>query len=166
MIQDIASIATAVGVYFAVIGLRQARIQRMRQFESMFVQRYWKLMDDLSLQAWQGMPPRRSRVSPGDEKAVRAYYQLCEDEMELRSEGWISTPTWKLWAKGIRHQSARWPFSAVLAMLLQERPAHQFHLHKFTADPGYDPHSASPWTRRLLKSLSWQISAKRNDAAA
>ena len=164
MIQDIASIATAIGVYLAVIGLRQARVQRVRQFESMFVQRYWKLMDDLSLQAWQGMPRRRGRVAPADEKAVRAYFQLCEDEMELRAEGWISTPTWKLWAKGIRHQAARWPFSVVLAMLLRERPANMVHLHRFIADPQYDPRSTSPWTRRLLKSLSWQIPASRNGA--
>jgi hypothetical protein len=54
MIQDIATIVTAVGVFVAVLGLRAAQRQRMRQFETLYVQRYWSLMDGLSLDVLRG----------------------------------------------------------------------------------------------------------------
>jgi hypothetical protein len=46
VVQAVASVVTAAGIVIAVIGLRQAQRQRLRQFESLYVKRYWDLMDD------------------------------------------------------------------------------------------------------------------------
>ena len=55
---DVLALATLIGVSAAVIGvfaavlqLRELSNQRRRDFENLFVQRYWKIMDDLSLEA-------------------------------------------------------------------------------------------------------------------
>lgn len=41
-------VAALIGVPVAVLQLRAAGKQRRREFEYLFVQRYWKIMDDLS----------------------------------------------------------------------------------------------------------------------
>ncbi|GLY39785.1 hypothetical protein Amsp01_058080 [Amycolatopsis sp. NBRC 101858] len=52
------------------------------------------------------MPTRRGpglrgdatdEVKADDERVVRAYLRLCEDQLELRRLGWISTSTWAIW---------------------------------------------------------------------
>jgi hypothetical protein len=86
-IQDVAAIATAIGVLFAAFGLRQARYQRQRIFEDSFVQRYWQIMDRLSCAALAAEVT--SPLSDSDEHAARSYIRLCEDELELRVYGSI-----------------------------------------------------------------------------
>lgn len=98
MLGDAASLATAVGVFLAVVGLRQAQIQRVRTFESLYVKRYWDLMDKLSLESMCG------KDCAADEKYIRGYLTLCEDQVELREGGWISDATWRVWEEGIRQQ--------------------------------------------------------------
>lgn len=52
MIGDVASIAAAIGVLSALVGLRQVYRGRQRQFEMMYVKRYWSILDRLSLDAY------------------------------------------------------------------------------------------------------------------
>ena len=118
MLEQIASVATAVGVVVAAAGVviaafsvRGANVQRRRQFETIFVQRYWSLIDRLSLDAQSGS--ERPWVGATDESAVRSYLRLCEDELELRKEGWISGETWAIWQAGIEVQLERWPFKPI-----------------------------------------------------
>jgi hypothetical protein len=54
-VPEVLTVATLIGVVAALIGvpvavlqLRAAGKQRRREFEYLFVQRYWKIMDDLS----------------------------------------------------------------------------------------------------------------------
>lgn len=54
MVGDIALIVTAVGVVGGVLGLRQSYRERLRQFESRYVERYWQILDRLSLDALSG----------------------------------------------------------------------------------------------------------------
>lgn len=96
--QTVATVITALGVLLAALALRASQRQRLRQFESVYVERYWRLMDGLSLAATRG---ESSLPHPGDEKIARAYLRLCEDECELRAEGWIGDATWRIWAEGI-----------------------------------------------------------------
>ena len=102
MVSDVALIVTAVGVLGAVIGLRQSYRARLRQFEAMYVQRYWKILDELSLEALRGAP--LGKIGEADEKAIRSYILLCEDELELRKNGYIADSTYELWADGMRSQ--------------------------------------------------------------
>ena len=94
MLRSIATLITAVGVLLGVLTLRASLRQRLRQFESFYVARYWHLMDGLSLAALRG--DEQSDVSDDDEKVVRSYIRLCEDECELRRDGWIGDATWTL----------------------------------------------------------------------
>jgi hypothetical protein len=45
LIGDIALIVTAIGVVGVVLGLRQNYRERLRQFEAMYVERYWMILD-------------------------------------------------------------------------------------------------------------------------
>ena len=74
---DIALIVTAVGVVAAVFGLRQNNRERLRQFEAMYVQWYWSILDQLSpgvLAGSTGEPAREADV-----KGICAYLFLCAD---------------------------------------------------------------------------------------
>jgi hypothetical protein len=153
MIQTFASVVTAVGVVVAAIGLRQVQRQRLRQFEGQFVARYWVLMDRLSLQALRGDDQEPHRDD--DERVVRAYFRLCEDELELRREGWITDATWAVWAVGIEARLQRWPFRQIwdeVTRTGQERGTADFTcLHQFCADHR-DPCQIAPW-RRIVRGL-------------
>lgn len=99
MLQTIATMITALGILLGVLTLRASQRQRLRQFEAMYVVRYWHLMDGLSLDAHKGVALQP--VSLGDQKIARAYFRLCEDECELREAGWIGDATWRLWSGGM-----------------------------------------------------------------
>lgn len=105
--------AALVGVGAAILQLGSLRKQRRRSFEDFFVERYWKIMDDLSLEAVKGEEAEDKPVSRPDEKAILAYLRLSEDEWDLRAKGWISTSTWNLWSGGMKDQLVRWPFKKV-----------------------------------------------------
>lgn len=68
-------------------------------------------MDQLSLEALKGRT--RPQISLTDQRLIRSYLRLCEDELELRREGWISGETWAIWQTGITAQMRRWPFHAI-----------------------------------------------------
>jgi hypothetical protein len=122
VLEDIAWVATAVGVLVAAFSVRAANSQRRRQFETIYVQRYWALMDQLSLDALKdGQSKPHNSMGPltvadgqeichNDQRIVHSYLRLCEDELELRREGWISSETWAIWQAGIAAQLQRWPF--------------------------------------------------------
>jgi hypothetical protein len=113
-----ATLITAVGVLLGVLTLRGSQKQRMRQFESFYVDRYWLLMDQLSLEAARGR--KLPDVREDDEKVVRSYIRLCEDECELRHDAWIGDATWKIWSDGMRAQFKHWPFAPVWELVCQE----------------------------------------------
>lgn len=89
-------------VVIAVLQSRQAKRQRVRDFELAYIQRYWQIYDRLAL-----LIPERSRVecsTPLDDaqySACVSYIDLCEDELDVRAAGWVSDSTWKLWTASI-----------------------------------------------------------------
>ena len=93
---ELLGVATLVGVVVAVLQLFAVGQQRRREFEYLFVQRYWKIMDELSLEAIECTEPDGGVVSSSDRKAVIAFLTLSQDELDLRAQRWISVDTWKL----------------------------------------------------------------------
>jgi len=84
---------TAAGVLLLVPQLRMAQRQRHRQFEDLYIQRYWTINDqsgDLTLTG-----------SDVKQRNAVAYFRLSEDQMEMRRAGWITDDTWRLWVDGI-----------------------------------------------------------------
>lgn len=127
---NVLSLATLIGVFAAVIGVFAAVLQlhelgeqRRRDFENLFVQRYWKIMDDLSLEAIECANAFGEPVSPSDRKAVIAFLRLSEDELDLRAENWIGADTWGLWWDGMATQLRRWPFNVVWDEVRQRESA-------------------------------------------
>ncbi len=152
MLADIVLIVTAVGVFAAVFGLRQGNRERLRQFEAMYVQRYWSILDQLSLDALAGL----SKGSPNesDLKAIRAYLFLCEDELEMRGRGYIADTTYRIWADAAVTQLRQPMFHAVWTQVLKESTFPYKHLYALCSQPEtYDPLVAR-FARRWLRGLA------------
>jgi hypothetical protein len=77
--QSIASIITAIGVVFAGISIRGSQLQRNGQFEALYIQRYWSLIDRSPFEA---EPSGGGVLSSADRHVVILYLQLCEDQIE------------------------------------------------------------------------------------
>jgi hypothetical protein len=149
LIADVASVVTAVGVSLAALAIRQAQRQRIREFESFYVTRYWSLMDCLSVNALTGAG---NGINEQDELTIRSYLRLCEDELKLRRLGYIADETWKIWADGIRTQLERAPFREVW-MAVESEVDHSgnrdFALVRALQAGEMDPCRIPKWRRRL-----------------
>ena len=84
----------------------------------MYIQRYWSIIDRLSLDALRGSMV--DEMSVEDQRAIRAYLFLCEDELEMRGRGYIADRTYELWAAGISEQLEQPMFRAVWEEVSQE----------------------------------------------
>src|SRR6267142_6421709 len=118
MVNSIALVFTAIGVFGVMFGLRQNYRERLRQFEEMYVERYWKIIDQLSLDALKASD--QAQVGPEDEKSIRTYILLSEDELQLRASGYISDSTYKVWAEAIRDQLSQPMFKKVWIQVEEE----------------------------------------------
>lgn len=148
MVSDIALVITAIGIIGAVYSLRQSYRERLRQFEAMYVSRYWVIFDRLSLDALRGSDPKA--ISPADEHAIRAYLRLCEDELEMREAGYIGDGTYSLWADGICDQLRQPMFARIWAQVSGEGTASYDHLARLAEEgESYEPCPLGSWQRRL-----------------
>jgi hypothetical protein len=150
MVQTVISIVMMLSLVFGAMAVRASQRQRLRQLEMLYVQRYWALMDRLSLSALRGNPS--TAVDAEDEGVVVAYLRLCEDQLELRKQGWLSTATWSLWSVGMEQQLCRWPFNAVWTEIRDADTEAFALLRELTRNPGWDPCVMSP-ARRLLNGV-------------
>ena len=82
------------------------------------MQRYWKLTDDLSLEAIECPKSDGGVVSSSDRKAVIAFLSLSEDEMGLRPQRWISAGS-ALGQRGQLGAMAGWDGSSTGPMALR-----------------------------------------------
>ena len=151
------AVASLVAIIVAIVQLSQLRKQRIRDFEDLFVQRYWAIMDSLSLKAIECDAPDDRAVEADDRRAVMAYLRLSEDELELRAERWVSPDTWEQWRAGIASQLRRWPFDVVWEEISMREASRgesgQFAKLRQAGDaayrPGFDPAPKLPVMRRL-----------------
>ena len=162
MISDIALFITAIGVLGAVFGLRQNYLERLQQFEGKYVARYWDILDQLSLDALRGSCP--DLISEEDNKSMRSYILLCEDELEMRKNGYISDDTYQLWADGIKGQLQQPMFRKAWQEVKDEAASnHNFpykHLRQLLNEENadiYDPLVMRSWRRwvRGLAHVRW-----------
>ena len=66
-----------------------------------------------------------------DTRTVIAYLRLCEDEIDLRQQGFVSDQTWKIWAWGILEQMKHTPYEKQLNMMAVDELT---SLRKFLVD--------------------------------
>ncbi|WP_181578449.1 hypothetical protein [Arthrobacter sp. AQ5-05] len=103
---------TAIAILFAFSQLHTARKQRHRDFELVYVQRYWKIIDGLSFDVGNAVP--MESLVTDDLRLCIQYLRLCEDELDLRQRGFLTDETWEIWGNGIKCQLARRPFSQLM----------------------------------------------------
>lgn len=144
MIADISLVVTAVGVLGAMVSLRQSYLERLRQFELKYIDRYWAIIDRLSFRA---LSVSDADPTEDEERAIRSYFYLCEDEFDMRRHGYISDDTYWIWAPGIRTQLQQRMFSTVWKKIDKEardEHGHRFvNLHALLAEENFDPLSMS-----------------------
>ncbi|MBG6183059.1 hypothetical protein IWX65_001006 [Arthrobacter sp. CAN_A214] len=113
---------TASAIVFAALQFVGSQTQRHREFENLYVQRYWDLLDRMSFNLYMNKPLRL--LSGSNKRVIHAYLRLCEDELDLREQGFITDRTWKVWSLGMRAQLKSEPYAAELQKLgLDDLPA-------------------------------------------
>lgn len=100
---DIAGVIIA-ALTFLTIGVAAIQLifhsrQMHREFENLYVARYWELMDRRSRSFVVDRIPTEK-----DRPIIRAYLQLSEDEIDLRRLGRVTDNTWRFWADAILEQ--------------------------------------------------------------
>lgn len=124
-------------------------------------------MDRLSADALlRGLHPSPSSpaialegMDANDQRAAFAYLLLCEDELNLRREGWISDETWHFWRNGIESQLKKYPVAQAWAYMCDQDSddAPFTMLRTLMKEPGtYDP-LPGMWLARYWKGLRPQI---------
>jgi hypothetical protein len=160
LVADIALLVTAIGVLGVVLGLRQNYRERLRQFETRYVERYWSILDKLSIDALSGSS--LEKIIEDDNKAIRGYILLCEDELEMRENGYIADSTYRLWADGIQSQFEQPIFKEIWKNVVEEAEEHRtfpyIHLRRLLSEEsatGYDPLDLKiPRWRRRIRGLA------------
>lgn len=95
---DLATVAGGIAVIAATVPFFQARKQRLRDAEQWYVERYWAIQDRIPV----------TEASEGDvlkeptNKDIYDELRLCEDELDLRRNGFLTNPTWELWSSSIK----------------------------------------------------------------
>jgi hypothetical protein len=108
----IASGFTALAVIVALFQLRGARQQAHRDFENLYVQRFWEISDSFSASSRTHLPDRKFKRQ--DIPAALAYLQLCEDEIDVRSLGRVTNDTWRFWSDAIIAEVSQEPYQHLL----------------------------------------------------
>ncbi len=78
------------GVIGGLIALAQGNRQRKLELGSLYIQRYWKIDDDLL---------KFDKRSQEHGQARHRYVRLCEDEFEAARYRWLDKGQWQVWHK-------------------------------------------------------------------
>ena len=116
MLQDIASVATALGVIAGAVGifytrssLKHTQLQAVTSFEDRLNREYRKLTRDIPTSALLDRPLTDEEYR-GSFRAFYHYLDLSNEQVFLRQQGRISTATWTSWRDGIRSNLLRQAF--------------------------------------------------------
>ena len=138
---------TALAIVFAAWQLLFHSKQMHRDFELLYVQRYWQLMDRRSPAFALERDP-----TDADRLAIRAYLQLCEDEVDLRRLGRVTDNTWGFWSRSIISQAGEAAYSSELKLDGRERFAFvaQIDLERCVGGPSGAPVDLAQVSRAVM----------------
>jgi hypothetical protein len=125
-------VATLIAVVVAAWQLLFHSRQMHREFEALYIARYWELMDRRSIR-WV-VAGRHSRP---DIVVAKGYLQLCEDEIDCRRIGRVTDSTWDFWRTAIISQASDPCYRVVLG----STPVGDYPLLRelIRVGPTYDP---------------------------
>lgn len=87
----------------------------------------------------------RGRTNKSNRQVVRAYLQLCEDQVDLRRLGRVTDSTWRFWRQAILDQCAERPYRVELS---RSSPEMYSRLRDLIATgDNYDPLHRRHWGR-------------------
>jgi hypothetical protein len=109
-IQDVASIATAIGVFFAAFQLWHTRARAITAFEDSLSNEYREITGRLPTEALLGEILTTDAHKAFLHEFYR-YFDLTNSQIFLRQSGRISKKTWTFWAEGIETNLARPAFA-------------------------------------------------------
>ena len=131
-----------------------ARRQRVRDFEMIYVQRYWSVIDRIRSPRSGGSIPMPCEQERPD---IELYLELCEDEVDVRRLGLVSDSTWEIWSDAIVGALHREPYATVWRELSESTPERFKNLHEIQRQIRIgalcDP-CATPRWRRMLRGLT------------
>jgi len=147
-IQDISSIATAVGVFFAAFQLWHTRARAITTFEDTLANEYREIIDRLPTEAMFG----ESLTAEVQLKHLHDFYRyldLTNNQVFLRKIRRISKKTWRFWSEGIETNLARPAFAAAWAEISRRAGNDFSELRRLIAE-GFetDPRSWVAWYRK------------------
>jgi hypothetical protein len=119
LLQDIASLATALGVLVAVWQLWEARKVAKTQFEDSLNAQYRALLAELPLEALLGkeLPPNALAESL---RVFYRYFDLSNEQAFLHRKKRVRPETWTNWSEGITQNMARPAFRQAWERLLPD----------------------------------------------
>lgn len=120
--QVIIEALTFLAISFAVLQLVGDRTQRHREFENLYVQRYWTILDDMS-DAFYLHASQAAQETESDKRLIVAYLRLCEDEIDIRRQGFVTDRTWAIWADGICTQLEEEPYKRAFKEIQSDLPS-------------------------------------------
>lgn len=148
--------AIALGV--AAYQLFQSNQIRKHEFEDIYVQRYWQIMDRLTSEQKQALFSEDKARKLAHDSEVRdvlwRYLELCEDQADLRAMNMITTSTWHQWHDGVIDAASRPPYATLLDAFIeslgeQENLPFNRLLKARKEDGFYDPRPS--WWIRLWR---------------
>lgn len=108
---NVATVITALAVVLALLSFVGEKQQRHREFENLYVQRYWSLLDSMS-DAFR----LTSQVTEShDLRVADDYLRLCEDQIDIRRMGLVTHKTWSFWGPSILEAIHSAPYEDLLA---------------------------------------------------
>jgi hypothetical protein len=132
-IQDVASIATAVGVFFAAFQLWHTRARAITTFEDTLSNEYRQITGRLPTEALLG-EILTADLQKANLHEFYQYFDLTNSQIFLRQSGRISKKTWKFWAEGIETNFARPAFAAAWAEISRRAGNDFSELRRLVAD--------------------------------
>jgi len=132
-IQDISSIATAIGVFFAAFQLWHTRVRAITSFEDSLANEYREIIDRLPTEAILGEPLSQEEQLKHLHDFYR-YLDLTNNQVFLRKIRRISKKTWKFWADGIETNLARPAFAAAWANISRRAGSDFSELRRLIAE--------------------------------
>jgi len=110
ILSALASVATAVAVFFAALQLRHALAQAVAEFEDAIAKEYRELASELPTSALLGEALNDEDYKESLDEFYH-YFDLSNEQIFLRQRGRITSRTWIMWRDGIRSNMRRTAFA-------------------------------------------------------
>ena len=137
----IASIATALGVFFAAWQLLQAKKQAVTSFEDDLAKEYRTLCSKIPTKVFLGESLTPEEMEEHLDEFYR-YFDLSNSQVFFRQIGRVSEGTWRFWADGMRYNFSLAAFSVAWARI-GPRVGTSFHEYRHAVEANFasDPRS-------------------------